>query len=259
MSLLAPPAPVAAPVGARPEADTRARVPAPVATVVVVGILVAMNLLQHVAHGPWWIGPTAAVTLVVFARWTGLTWAQLGLHRSQHRAGVRWGVVAVGVVAGVYTIGALLPATRTAFLDVRYHLDVGGALFTAFVAIPVTTILVEEIAFRSVLWGMLARHATTWRVMLGSSALFGLWHILPSVSLASANRGIAEAMGGFGIAGVAAAVLVVAGIVVFTAVGGLVAGELRRRSGSVIASAGMHWATNSLGVLFGLLAWQLAT
>ncbi len=49
----------------------------------------------------------------------------------------------------------------------------------------------------------------------------------------------------------------IAGIVIFTALGGVVAGELRRRSGSVLASAGMHWATNSLGVLFGLVAWRL--
>jgi membrane protease YdiL (CAAX protease family) len=51
-------------------------------------------------------------------------------------------------------------------------------------------------------------------------------------------------------------VLVVVGTVVFTALGGAVAGELRRRSGSLLASAGMHWATNGLGVLFGLMAWQ---
>jgi uncharacterized protein len=35
-------------------------------------------------------------------------------------------------------------------------------------------------------------------------------------------------------------------------------GELRRRSGSVLASAGAHWATNALGVLVGLMAWRLA-
>jgi uncharacterized protein len=35
-------------------------------------------------------------------------------------------------------------------------------------------------------------------------------------------------------------------------------GQLRRRSGSVLASAGAHWATNALGVLFGLLAWRLS-
>ena len=46
--------------------------------------------------------------------------------------------------------------------------------------------------------------------------------------------------------------------VAFTALGGLVFGELRRRSGSVLAAMGAHWATNALGVLFGLLAWRLA-
>jgi membrane protease YdiL (CAAX protease family) len=52
-------------------------------------------------------------------------------------------------------------------------------------------------------------------------------------------------------------VLIVLGTVAFTALGGVIAGELRRRSGSVLASAGMHWATNALGVLFALGAWHL--
>jgi membrane protease YdiL (CAAX protease family) len=58
--------------------------------------------------------------------------------------------------------------------------------------------------------------------------------------------------------GSSAQTIVVVGTVLFTAVGGVVAGELRRRSGSLLASAGMHWATNALGVLFGLAAWRLA-
>jgi membrane protease YdiL (CAAX protease family) len=44
----------------------------------------------------------------------------------------------------------------------------------------------------------------------------------------------------------------VAGTVALTTMGGLVFGELRRRSGSVLAGAGAHWATNGLGVLFGV-------
>ena len=105
------------------------------------------------------------------------------------------------------------------------------------------------------LWGMMARHSTRWRVLVISSRLFGLWHILPSLHLASANRAVGDAAGG---AGSAATVLVVVATVAFTAVGGLVAGELRRRSGKVLASVGLHWATNALGVLFGLVAWRLA-
>jgi membrane protease YdiL (CAAX protease family) len=125
---------------------------------------------------------------------------------------------------------------------------------TAFVVIPFGTVLLEEVAFRSVLWGMLSRHMTTWRVILVSSSLFGMWHVLPSLDFASANQGLSQAVPQPG----AAIALVVLGTVAFTAVGGVVAGELRRRSGSILASAGMHWATNALGVLFGLVAWRLA-
>jgi membrane protease YdiL (CAAX protease family) len=34
-------------------------------------------------------------------------------------------------------------------------------------------------------------------------------------------------------------------------------GELRRRSGSVLAPVGAHWAVNGLGVLFGPLSRRL--
>ena len=226
-----------------------------VATGVVVIALVTVNLAEHLLRDAWWLGPVGAAALLAFARWSGLSWSQLGLHPDRLRSGARWGLGAITLVAAVYLVGVVLPLTRSAFLDGRYHFGVPGALISAFVLIPVSTILLEEVAFRSVLWGMLARHASKWRVLLISSALFGLWHILPSLHIATANRGIGDALHG---AGPAAGVIVVVAIVAFTALGGIVAGELRRRSGSLLASAGMHWATNSLGVLFGLLAWRLA-
>ncbi|GEN78965.1 CPBP family intramembrane glutamic endopeptidase [Actinotalea fermentans] len=242
--------------GARSSARDN-RVPEWVATGVVIATLVAVNVVQHLVWQAWWLGPVVAGALLAFARWNGLTWHELGLHRRRHRSGMRWGLGVIGVVAVVYLIGVLLPVSRTAFLDARYHLGVGSALFAAFVTIPVTTILVEEVAFRSVLWAVLSRHATTWRVLLASSALFGLWHILPSRNITTANHGIGDVVSGLGLAGAGATVLVIGAIVLFTAIGGAVAGELRRRSGSVLASAGMHWATNSLGVLFGILAWRI--
>jgi membrane protease YdiL (CAAX protease family) len=251
MTVLAPERPVVL-----PESPVRLRIPAPVATLVVVAALVSVNVGVHVLGSAPWLGPAAAVALLVFARWSGLTWSQLGLHRSTVRSGLRWGLGAVSVIAAAYLIGVFLPLTRSAFLDARYHFGLQGALISAFVVIPLGTILFEEVAFRSVLWGMLARHTGAVRVLIVSSALFGLWHILPSLHLATANIGIGDAVSG---AGPLAGALVVAGTVAFTALGGVVAGELRRRSGSVLASAGMHWATNSLGVLFGLLAWRLVS
>jgi membrane protease YdiL (CAAX protease family) len=229
---------------------------AAVATAVVVVVLAVVNVAEHLLRGALWFGPVVVVALVCFARGVGLSWSQLGLSRDQLRSGFRWGLGAIAVVATAYLAGVLFPPTRPAFLDARYHLAVSGALLSAFVIIPVGTILVEEVAFRSVLWGMLAQQFTTWRVLVASSVLFGLWHILPSLHLASTNQGVGHAVRGVG--GSATVVVVVATVVV-TAAGGVVAGVLRHRSGSVLASAGMHWATNALGVLFGLLAWHLAS
>lgn len=229
---------------------------APAATITVVLGLVGLNLANHlIGWDSLWLGPAGAVALIAFARASGLTWHQLGLARRTHAAGLRWGGVVIAAVAAVYLIGVLLPVTRSAFLDVRYHLPPAGVLLTAFVMIPLGTVLLEEVAFRSVLWGFLSRHARMWQVLGGSSLLFGLWHVIPASASASGNAAIGST---FGALGAYATTAVVVGTVCFTAVGGLVAGELRRRSGSLLASMGMHWATNGLGVLFGSLAWRLA-
>jgi membrane protease YdiL (CAAX protease family) len=221
------------------------RLPDRGATGVVVISLVGSNLSQHVLHLPWWVRPVEAAALVGFARLNGLTWAQLGLARERMRSGACWALGAVAAVVVVYTAGALLPATRPAFQDSRYDLPLPGALVTALVVIPLGTVLPEELAFRSVLWGTLARFCRPWQVLSATSVLFGCWHVLPALHLGASNAGVA-AVGGNGFP-------VVVGTVALTTVGGLVFGELRRRSGSVLAGAGAHWATNGLGVLFGVI------
>jgi membrane protease YdiL (CAAX protease family) len=45
----------------------------------------------------------------------------------------------------------------------------------------------------------------------------------------------------------------------FTGLAGVVFCELRRRSGSLLASAGLHWATNGLGVLVAAAVWAWGT
>lgn len=223
----------------------------------VVATIAATNLALHLLPlSGLWLSVAVALLLLLFARLSGLTWAQLGLGRRHLRTGALWGGGVILVVAAVYLVGVLLPATRSAFLDARYHGGVAKALLTAFLVIPVGTVLLEEVAFRSVLWGMLSRHMGSWRVLTVSSALFGLWHVFPSLSFASANQAFLSLVPESGLGRTAIAVV---GTVVFTALGGAVAGELRRRSGSLIASAGMHWATNSLGVLFALVAWRIGS
>jgi uncharacterized protein len=217
----------------------------------VVVVLAAINVADHLLHPPWWVRALEGAGLLAWARLDGLSWSQLGLGGDRLASGCRWALGAIGVVAGVYMVGVLLPLTRPAFQDVRYDLPLSEALRTAFVVIPLGTVALEEVAFRSVLWGFLSRHLRQWQVLVTTSALFGFWHVIPALHVGATNRGVSDAVGGAG------STAVVVGTVVLTTIGGLVFGELRRRSGSVLASAGAHWATNALGVLFGLVAWRL--
>ena len=157
----------------------------------------------------------------------------------------------IAVVAVVLAAGAALPLTRAAFRDSRYHLDLAQALLTAFVLIPLGTVLLEEVAFRGVLWGLFRRLRGTVAATAASSALFGVWHVLPSLGLAASN----EAVG----TGRSAQEVTVLGTVLFTAAAGVVFCELRRRSGSLLAPAGLHWAVNGLSVLASAAVWAWAT
>jgi uncharacterized protein len=60
-------------------------------------------------------------------------------------------------------------------------------MLTAFVLIPIGTVLLEEVAFRGVLWGLLPTARGTAVATIGSSVLFSLWHVLPSLGLDSDN------------------------------------------------------------------------
>ena len=221
----------------------------------VIAVLVGVNVADRFGppHSGLVIGPLVAVALVVLARRAGLSWDDLGLARRSWRRGAVYAAAAATLVAGGYAVGAALPETRPAFLDARYHLPPASALVTALLVIPLSTVLLEEVAFRGVLLGLVRHHrGTAWATGV-SSSLFGLWHILPSLRLNKANHAVGALVGGGG----GARFLVVAAVVGFTAVAGLVFCELRRRSGSLIAAAGLHWATNALGVVAATLVWTL--
>jgi membrane protease YdiL (CAAX protease family) len=229
----------------RPTKDPRRRLALILGAVVL--ILAAVNVADK--YGPRGTGliagPLVALILVVVARRAGLTWHDLGLSRRTLMPGLKYALGAILTVGFVYGVGAALPATRVAFQDVRYHLHPGAALLTAFIVVPLGTVLLEEIAFRGVLLGLVNRHRGAAWASVTSSVLFGLWHILPSLHLGHANRAVGEALG----VGTLGRILTVAAVVGFTALAGLLLCELRRRSGSLLAAAALHWATNGLGVL----------
>jgi uncharacterized protein len=209
----------------------------------------------QVSHAALVVGPACAGLLLWLARLAGLSWAELGLGPGTWARGLRWAGAIIAVAAVVLAAGAALPLTRDAFRDSRYHLGLGEALLTAFVLIPVGTVLFEEVAFRGVLWGLLRRLRGTTVATAVSSVLFGVWHVLPSLGLAASNKAVGAAVG----RGESAQAVAVLGTVLFTAAAGVVFCELRRRSGSLLAPAGLHWAANGLSVLASAAVWAWAT
>jgi membrane protease YdiL (CAAX protease family) len=122
----------------------------------------------------------------------------------------------------------------------------------AFVTIPLSTVIFEEVAFRGVLWGLVAAdHGPAWATGV-SAALFGVWHVLPALDLVRTNQTLGRG------APARRTLWTVLGIVAFTTLAGLVFGELRHRTGSLLAPTLLHWATNGLGVLAAARVWAVS-
>ena len=198
------------------------------------------------------VEPAVAIALIIAARKHGLSWHDLGLSPRTWLRGLRYAVMAVAAVTMVYLAAVAWPVTREAFVDGRYQMHPGAALMTALVFIPLGTVMLEEIAFRGVLMGLVGKSKSVTYAVSISSVLFGLWHVLPSLAM-GANHLVTSIVG----SGLVAKIIVAVAVVAFTGLAGVLLCEIRRRSGSIIATAGLHWATNGLGVLLTSAIWSL--
>jgi uncharacterized protein len=191
-----------------------------------------------------WIPDSLLTVALVLTAWTaGATRGDLGLERADARAGVRYGAGAFGAVLLVLIVAALIPATRGFLHDSRAEISGGRLLYELAVSILLLTAIPEELAFRGVLLGSALRLWDPWRASLISSALFGLWHVVPTLHTMSDNRAVAGAS-----ASVGGKILLVLGAVAVTFVAGLVFCWLRLRSRSLIAPVMAHVATNGLAL-----------
>ena len=215
----------------------------------VLAVMLVVNLLNNRWREHWYMRTCLVGAAVILG--IGLldqqSWQQLGLAPSTYITGLLWAAGAVGAVLAVYLIGLALPFTRKFFLDERAGEQSGTELIrNALVVVPFGTVLLEEVAFRSVLFAMVAsRYGTAWAVTV-SSVDFGLWHILPSLVMHESNAGVGELLG----SGMRARVLAVLTSVVGTGAAGVLFCLLRVWSGSLFAPMGLHWALNGLGFVF---------
>lgn len=212
-------------------------------------VVVVMLALRNVAgesmlasrlYVPVNLALTAALAFV--ATRARLSAAEIGLSRSTAARGLRMGAAAALVVAAVVAVAAAVPVTRPLFEDQRVADIDGGAEFAyqALVRIPLGTVVLEEFAFRGVLLSLLARHRSTLVAVAISSALFGLWHIRPTLSALETNDLATGAM---------ARIAAVTGAVVVTALAGVVFCGLRLASRSLLAPVLVHTATNSVSLV----------
>ena len=218
--------------------------------IVVVVALIAFNVVNNKVAPEghyllWAFG--GSFGLLAIGILDGNSWTDMGLGWSYLLPGLLWAAACIGVVTAAYLVAAAFRKGRDAMHDQRVaELSGPRLMFQALVQVPFGVVLFEEIAFRAVLFSMLARRfGVVWAVVI-SSILFGLWHILPSIGTHEQSAALGSVVG----EGRRGNILAVLLSVLTTSLAGVVFAFLRLLSGSVLAPMGLHWATNGMGYFF---------
>ena len=169
----------------------------------------------------------------------GLARADLGLDQSRLRRSLKVGLLVGALVLLPLFLLIIVPGvsgndTATSRLT---DASVGGLIYETAVRIPLGTALFEELLFRGLLYGAFLRVSGHRGAILGSSAVFGVWHVRPTHELLT-ETGTLTAEWAMGLA--------IAGVVVATFAGGLLFGWLRYKTGHVAGGIVAHGLINSL-------------
>jgi uncharacterized protein len=191
----------------------------------------------------------ATALLLTAARAVGIGWQDMGLDRRRLREGLRWGAPGSAAVAAGYTVALSVRTLRPLLRDGRVAGADGSTIaYQVLIRIPLGTVLWEETAFRGVQLAALLRVLPPRAAIGTSAAVFGIWHIRPTLTAAAANEL------GPGPLGRTAAVL---GGCAVTAAAAVLFTHLRLRSGSLLAPVLVHAAANCLGMLAAAAAHRL--
>jgi membrane protease YdiL (CAAX protease family) len=206
---------------------------------VVLAILVATNVLLSGVAPSWAYIPVilgASILAVVVAQRGGATLDDLGLGARHVRRSLLVGLLIGGAIAAVVLASLAVPGLRDIFVDDRYaNLGAAALAYQALVRIPLGTALGEELLFRSVALGVALPRWSVRIAITASSALFGLWHIIPSLE-SHASNSVAT--------GIPVPLLVVATVGITGLAGAAFAG-LRLWTGHVAAPVIVHAALNA--------------
>lgn len=215
-----------------------------------IGLTVATNIVANrflpaQAYVPANLASAGVISW--FATRTGSTREDFGLARETMKPGARTGLIYAVPVAAAVAVAASIPAVQRFFVNEQtLHGGSGFVLYETLVRIPIGTALAEEIIFRGALLGMFRRRYSSLGATALSSLMFGLWHVLPTVSEMQSNAG-REVGSGSDLAKVG----VVAGVVAVTTASGFGFEWLRDRKGSTVTPIVVHAALNTAAYLSG--------
>ena len=207
-----------------------------VGVVLLVANLMSNSVLPRWAYVPWNVAVAVAIVALALS---ATSRKQLGF--TKWRRGAAWGLVLLMLTIGLLMLAITMPVFNELYHDRRVSTGTGAWLYQAFVRIPLGTVLLEEVAFRGVLPGLFMLRWGVLRGSLAASMCFGLWHVLPALTLNEVNP-VATRFFGTGAGGVAIAVVFA---VCSTALIGMWFCWLRLRSGGVLATMMAHVASNS--------------
>lgn len=225
----------------------------------VIALLIVSNVVANLWLLEWMYVPWNILIAVIVATFVIRVDQQslddLGLLPRKIPLGLRFGGGFAVVVFLAYLIAVAFPATREFFSDDRADQPFSSLLIQLLVVIPFGTVLMEEFVFRGVLPAMFHdRFVTKHRKLYGdllAALCFGLWHVLPSLSMYSSNSALQDLVGG-----TAAQILTVVGSVVATGVAGMFWSWMRNRSGSLAGAFILHYAINAFGLTFAWLTFN---
>ncbi len=179
--------------------------------------------------------------IVVISIFLEVTPKQMGIETASLKQGVLTALPFMLTIIGIMGIVYIVrPAT---FLDVRYNQDLSVMLYSLFIILPLTTVLLEELFFRGLFFGYLLDVTTQLGAIILSSLAFGLWHFFTSKNVTLEGISVTP-------------VLVSVGVVVVTAIAGAFFLWLRIRGNNLITPVLVHWTINATGVVLSYLAWQ---
>ncbi len=215
----------------------------PLVIALVVGVLALANVMSNRVlpselYVPWNL--LVAIAVVLVGR-TQRPLAAMGF--TEWGRGAVVGVVLIVATAVVMLVAVAMPAFHELYQDRRVDDGLDAMLYQTLVRIPLGTVVLEEVAFRAVLPALFATRIGVVRGCVAASVLFGLWHVLPSLSLNEVNP-VATDVFGTGAGGTIAAVT-------FAVIGTTIAGFwfcwIRYRARSLLATVLAHVASNSVG------------